>query len=226
MLKCLPVVDKQSAQPPIPATRKNTMNKTIVLASDNLGKIAEFNTLLAAHGLTVTAQSALGVSPCDEPYLSFVENALHKARHASKMTGLPALADDSGLCVAALAGAPGVFSARYAGEPSNAAANNAKLLANMAHQPQKSAYFVCVLVLVRHEHDPQPLIAQGTFYGEVATQACGNHGFGYDPVIFLPEHGCHVAELAPDVKNRISHRAQALSLLLQQMQQANWFNPA
>ncbi|MBY0345808.1 MAG: RdgB/HAM1 family non-canonical purine NTP pyrophosphatase [Neisseriaceae bacterium] len=197
------------------------MNKNIVLASDNLGKIAEFKALFAAHDITVTPQSALGIHPCEEPYFSFIENALHKARHASKMTGLPALADDSGLCVDALNGAPGVFSARYAGEPSNAAANNEKLLANMAHQPKKSAYFVCVLVFIRHELDPQPLIAQGTFYGEVATHACGTGGFGYDPVIFLPEQNCHVAELSPALKNSISHRAQALHTLLQQMQTAS-----
>lgn len=187
----------------------------IVLASSNPGKLAEFNDLLADSGLQVLPQSQFGVDDAEETGLTFVENALLKARHASRVTGLPALADDSGLCVAHLRGAPGLYSARYAGKHGDNAANNAKLLDELREVPaeQRGAFFICVLVLVQHADDPAPLIAEGRWPGHVLTEARGAHGFGYDP-LFLPEdESVSAAEMPPGLKNRISHRGRALAEL-------------
>ncbi|HET6431194.1 RdgB/HAM1 family non-canonical purine NTP pyrophosphatase [Dyella sp.] len=187
----------------------------IVLASGNRGKLAEFNHLLADSGLDVVAQGELGVEDVEETGLTFVENALLKARHAARVTGLAALADDSGLCVDALGGAPGLYSARYAGTHGDNAANNAKLLRELDGRPdaERRAFFICVLVLLRHADDPAPLIAEGRWHGRVLDAPRGDGGFGYDP-LFLPDgHTLGAAELDKALKNRISHRGQALAQL-------------
>lgn len=196
----------------------------LVLASNNAGKLREFSSLLASLNFEIQSQSALNVPEAEEPHLTFVENALAKARHASRLTGLPALADDSGLCVAALGGAPGVHSARYAelaGEPIFAqerdARNNQRLLRELGASVDRRAHFVCVLVFVRHADDPQPLIAEGEWHGEILKQARGHDGFGYDPLFFLPALGLTAAELEAEQKNRLSHRGQALKLLLKRL---------
>ncbi len=187
----------------------------LVLASGNAGKLAEFRDLLAGAGHEVLPQGALGVEDVEETGLTFVENAILKARHAARVTGLPALADDSGLCVDALGGAPGLYSARYAGAQGDGAANIAKLLANLdgIDEKHRSARFVCVLVLMRHADDPQPVIAEGAWEGRILRAPQGHGGFGYDPVFFSPTHGCSAAELAPAIKNRDSHRGQAMAKL-------------
>ena len=190
------------------------MSQRIVIASGNRGKIAEFARLLEPLGYQLTAQSELGISEAEEPHLTFVENALAKARHASRASGLPALADDSGICVPALGGAPGVLSARFAGEPRSDAANNAQLVNALSAHADKSAYYYCVLVYVRHADDPQPLIAEGRWDGEILASARGQGGFGYDPHFWLPSLGKTAAELAPDEKNLLSHRGQALRALV------------
>ncbi|WP_244848151.1 RdgB/HAM1 family non-canonical purine NTP pyrophosphatase [Caballeronia sp. SL2Y3] len=194
----------------------------VVLASNNAGKLREFASLLNAAGIELIAQGELGVPEAEEPHPTFVENALAKARHASALTGLPALADDSGLCVRALNGAPGVHSARYAmkhgGEKSDAA-NNARLVADLANEADRRAYYFCVLVLVRHADDPEPLIAEGRWHGEVIDTPRGAHGFGYDPHFFLPALGATAAELDPARKNAVSHRALALRDLLQRLKE-------
>ena len=191
------------------------MLEKIVLASGNAGKLKEFSRLFAAHNIQILPQSQFDTPECPEPYHTFVENALAKARHASRHSGLPALADDSGICADALGGAPGVPSARYAGEnPKSDAANNAKLSAELADKADKSCYYVCVLVFVRHPDDPQPVIAEGIWRGQWQIDAKGQNGFGYDPHFYLPEHGLTAAELAPETKNAESHRAQALRELL------------
>lgn len=192
--------------------------KKIVLASNNAGKLKEFNALLARKGYVAHAQGEFDVPEADEPFHTFVENALQKARHASRLTGLPALADDSGICVNSLGGAPGVYSARYAGEPKSDARNNQKLLADLAAHADKSAYYYCVLVYVRHADDPQPVIADGRWDGELVSDARGEGGFGYDPHFFLPEQGMTVAELPAEDKNRLSHRGQALRALMDKLQ--------
>jgi XTP/dITP diphosphohydrolase len=187
----------------------------IVLASGNRGKLAEFGALLADSGFEVIAQSSLGIGDVEETGLSFVENALLKARHAAQVAGLPALADDSGLCVPALGGAPGLHSARYAGGHGDSAANNARLLRELESVPAagRGAFFICVLVLLRHAADPAPLIAEGRWHGRILDVPRGTQGFGYDP-LFLP-HGqsLSAAELDPALKNRLSHRGQALARL-------------
>jgi XTP/dITP diphosphohydrolase len=188
--------------------------RTVVLASNNAGKVKEFNALLGPLGFDLRPQSEFDVPEADEPFMTFVENALTKARHASRLTGLPALADDSGVCVNALGGAPGVLSARYAGEPKSDANNNRKLVADLAPLPDRSAYYYCVLVFVRHADDPQPVIADGRWDGEIAAQAQGEGGFGYDPHFWLPQLGKTAAQLSADEKNRVSHRAQALRALV------------
>lgn len=193
------------------------MTQSLVLASNNRGKLAELSQLLSPLGFVLTAQGELGIPEAEEPYLSFVENALAKARHASRLSGLPALADDSGICVPALGGAPGVKSARYAGSPSSDAANNAKLLHELAAHSDKSAYYYCVLVLVRHADDPQPVIADGRWLGEITSTPRGQGGFGYDPHFFLPGLGKTVAELDAHDKNRLSHRGQALRSLIEKL---------
>ncbi|BCQ22618.1 RdgB/HAM1 family non-canonical purine NTP pyrophosphatase [Caballeronia sp. NK8] len=194
----------------------------VVLASNNAGKLREFASLLDAAGIELIAQGELGVPEAPEPHATFVENALAKARHASALTGLPALADDSGLCVRALNGAPGVYSARYAsmngGEKSDAA-NNARLVADLAGETDRRAYYFCVLVLVRHADDPEPLIAEGRWHGEVIDAPRGANGFGYDPHFFLPTLNASAAELDPARKNALSHRALALRDLLQRLKE-------
>jgi XTP/dITP diphosphohydrolase len=187
----------------------------LVLASSNAGKLEELHALLDGAGIDLLAQSALGVRDADETGLTFVENALLKARHAAQVTGLPALADDSGICVDALHGAPGLYSARYAGEHGNAAANIDKLLHALRDVPdaQRTAHFHCVLVLLRHAEDPQPLLVEGRWRGRILHARAGDGGHGYDPVFFDPEHGQSAAQMPLALKNRISHRGQALALL-------------
>ncbi|SAK75283.1 deoxyribonucleotide triphosphate pyrophosphatase [Caballeronia fortuita] len=194
----------------------------VVLASNNAGKLREFASLLDAAGIELIAQGELGVPEAPEPHATFVENALAKARHAATLTGLPALADDSGLCVRALDGAPGVYSARYAsmnGGAKNDAANNAKLVADLAAHEDRRAYYFCVLVLVRHAGDPEPLIAEGRWHGEVIDVPRGANGFGYDPHFFLPALNATAAELDPARKNALSHRALALRDLLHRLKE-------
>ena len=193
------------------------MSQTLVLASNNKGKLAEFSRLLAPLGFDVKPQGELGISEADEPHLTFVENALAKARHASRLSGLPALADDSGICVPALDGAPGVYSARYAGESKSDAANNDKLVRELATHADKSAYYYCVLVFVRHADDPQPVIADGRWNGEVIAEPRGQGGFGYDPHFLLPALGKTAAELPAEEKNRLSHRGQTMRALLEKL---------
>jgi len=193
------------------------MTQTLILASNNAGKLREFASLLEPLGLNVETQGAHGVPEAEEPHQTFVENALEKARHASRLTGLPALADDSGVCVNALGGAPGVLSARYAGEPKSDARNNAKLIADLAPHADKSAYYYCVLVYVRHAEDPQPIIADARWNGVLLDQPRGEGGFGYDPYFLLPGLGLTAAELPAADKNRLSHRGQALRLLVEKL---------
>ena len=188
--------------------------KKLVLASNNAKKMKELNALLAPLGFEVIPQGQLGIPEAEEPYCTFVENALAKARHASKLSGLPALADDSGLCVAALGGAPGVYSARYAGEPKSDARNNQKLLADLGDNPNRAAHFVSVIVLVRHADDPQPLIAEGEWHGEILLAERGDAGFGYDPMFYLPEFDKTAAELDAAIKNQQSHRGRAMQQLI------------
>ena len=188
--------------------------KKLVLASNNAKKMKELNALLAPLGFEVIPQDQLGIPEAEEPHCTFVENALAKARHAAKLSGLPALADDSGLCVAALGGAPGVYSARYAGEPKSDARNNEKLIAELGNNPDRRAHFVSVIVLVRHAEDPQPLIAEGEWHGEILPALRGEGGFGYDPLFNLPAFGQTAAELDAETKNRLSHRGQAMQQLI------------
>ena len=187
----------------------------IVLASSNRGKLAEFNALLADSQFEVVPQAELGVEDAEETGLTFVENALLKARHASQATGLPALADDSGLCVAHLRGAPGLYSARYSGSHGDTAANNTRLLRELEGVPsvQRGAFFICVLALLWHADDPAPLIAEGRWHGRILEAPRGAHGFGYDPLFLPHEQLLSSAELDPVVKNRLSHRAQAMAQL-------------
>ena len=193
------------------------MSQTLVLASNNKGKLAEFSRLLAPLGFDVKPQGELDIPEADEPHATFVENALAKARHASRLSGLPALADDSGICVPALGGAPGVYSARYAGVPKSDSANNDKLVRELATYADKAAYYYCVLVFVRHADDPQPVIADGRWNGEVIAAPRGQGGFGYDAHFLLPELGKTAAELPADEKNRLSHRGQALRALIEKL---------
>lgn len=188
--------------------------KKLVLASNNAKKMKELNALLAPLGFEVIPQGALGIPEAEEPHCTFVENALAKARHAAQLSGLPALADDSGLCVEALGGAPGVYSARYGGEPKSDARNNEKLLAELAGQANRRAHFACVLVLVRTADDPQPIIAEGNWSGEILTALRGAEGFGYDPLFYVPAYNQTAAELDAAVKNQCSHRAQAMQQLI------------
>jgi XTP/dITP diphosphohydrolase len=186
-----------------------------VLASGNRGKLEEFQALLADAGIVLRSQSSFGIAPVAETASTFVENALAKARHASAAAGLPALADDSGLCVDALGGAPGLRSARYAGTGASDAANIAKLLGALSQIPDvsRSAHFVCVIVALEHPLDPAPTIAMGRWDGRIARTPRGQHGFGYDPVFVPGDGSTTVAEMAPAEKNRSSHRAQALARL-------------
>ena len=190
----------------------------LVIASNNPGKLRELQLTLASLSIEILTQAQLGIDEAEEPHCTFIENALAKARHVSRISGLPALADDSGLCVAALGGAPGVQSARYAGDPKSDSRNNEKLLQAMEGVVDRRAHYYCVLVLVRHADDPQPLIAEGEWHGEIAQQMRGEGGFGYDPLFWLPQLNKMSAELSRDEKAQISHRAQALHILLKRLQ--------
>jgi XTP/dITP diphosphohydrolase len=194
--------------------------KKLVIASNNPGKLREFQHMLAPLGIEVLTQAQLGISEAEEPHCTFVENALAKARHVSRESGLPALADDSGICVEALGGAPGVLSARYAGEPKSDRRNNDKLLHDLQGVTDRRAHYYCVLVLVRHADDPQPIIAEGEWHGEIAHEERGDGGFGYDPMFWLPDQGRMSAELSHDEKAQLSHRAKALKVLLQRLRPA------
>jgi XTP/dITP diphosphohydrolase len=194
----------------------------LVLASGNAGKLREFRSLLAPLAIDVVSQAALGIAPAEEPHPTFVENALAKARHASAQSGLPALADDSGLCCMALGGAPGVRSARFAGVEGNDAdaANNRLLIERLRDVQDRRGHYVCVLVAVRAADDPEPVIAEARWHGELVAQPRGAHGFGYDPHFLLPELGRTAAELTPEEKNRISHRGRAMQQLLLRLHEA------
>ncbi len=189
----------------------------LLIASHNAGKVREFRQLLAPLNIAVQSQAELGIPAAAEPFFTFAENALAKARHASHLSGLPTLADDSGICVSALQNRPGVHSARYAAtenEPANDARNNAKLLTELKNQTNRAAHYVCALVLVRSANDPTPLVVECRWDGEIIDQPRGSNGFGYDPYFYLPSLGKTVAELSPAEKNRLSHRGQALQQLL------------
>jgi XTP/dITP diphosphohydrolase len=188
--------------------------KRLVLASNNAGKLREFEQLLAPLGWEIVPQAQLGVPEADEPHFTFVENALAKARHAAQCTNLPALADDSGICVSALGGEPGVLSARFAGEPKSDQRNNDKLISVLRDQSDRRAHYYCVVVLVRHARDPEPLIAEGRWHGEIVDVARGDGGFGYDPYFFVPSLDKTAAQLPPAQKNSISHRGLALRRLI------------
>lgn len=194
----------------------------VVLASNNAGKLREFDAMLGAAGIALIPQGELAVPEAEEPHVTFVENALAKARHAARLTGLPALADDSGLCVRALGGEPGVYSARYAqraGGDKSDAANNACLVERLRAHTDRRGYYFCVLVLVRHADDPEPLIAEGRWHGEILEAPRGANGFGYDPYFFLRDLNATAAELEPAVKNARSHRAIALAALLARLEE-------
>ena len=191
--------------------------KKLVLASGNAGKLREFGQLLAPFDFEVLPQSAFNVPEADEPHVTFVENAIAKARHAAQLTGLPALADDSGLCVMALGGAPGVFSARYGGEPRSDQRNNVKLLADLVGVKDRRAHYVAVLVLMRSAADPQPIVAEGEWHGEIIDTPRGAGGFGYDPYFLVPGADLTAAELPHEQKNRCSHRGQALARLIERL---------
>lgn len=193
------------------------MLRTLILASNNQGKLKEFSALLSSINFDVHAQDEFNVPEAEEPHVTFVENAIAKARHAARLTGKPALADDSGVCVNALGGAPGVYSARYAGEPKSDQRNNEKLIADLAAHTDKSAYYYCVLVFVRHADDPQPVIAEGRWNGEMLAEPRGQGGFGYDAYFWLPEQQKTAAELTAEEKNRLSHRGQALRALIEKL---------
>ncbi|SEP39332.1 RdgB/HAM1 family non-canonical purine NTP pyrophosphatase [Nitrosovibrio sp. Nv6] len=191
----------------------------LVIASNNSGKLREIGHLLEPLGIEVLPQSAFNVPEADEPYQTFVENALAKARHASAHTNLPSLADDSGICVDALKGKPGILSARYGGEPRSDERNNQKLIDVLKNQSDRRAHYYCVIVLLHHAQDPQPIIVDGTWYGEIALTPRGEGGFGYDPYFFLPDLDKTAAELPMEQKNRISHRGKALAQLVERIRE-------
>ena len=193
--------------------------RQIVLASGNQGKLREFQHLLANLNIDMLPQSQFNVDSVEETGLTFVENAILKARHAAKISGLPAIADDSGIEVDALNGQPGIYSARYAGEEASDAENNAKLLKNLEglQEAQRTARFHCVLVYLRHGDDPTPLVCHGAWEGRILEAPSGDHGFGYDPLFYVPSEGCSTADLPKDVKNSISHRAIAMAKLAEQL---------
>lgn len=190
----------------------------LVLASNNVNKLKELDAILAPLGWELIPQGQLAIPEVEEPHCTFVENALAKARHAARLAGLPALADDSGLCVEALGGAPGVISARYAGEPKSDLRNNERLLAELGASKSRAAHFVAIIVFVRHAEDPQPIIAEGEWHGEIMDAARGVAGFGYDPLFYLRELDRTAAELDAAEKNRRSHRGQALANLVARLQ--------
>lgn len=187
--------------------------KRLVLASNNAGKLRELRALLGGRGIDVIAQGELGIEAAEEPHGTFLENALAKARHAAAASGLPALADDSGICASALGGAPGVRSARFAGEPASDERNNRELLRQLAQHADRRVHYTCVLVALRSAEDPEPLVAEGRWHGWVQDCARGTGGFGYDPLVLVPELGLTVAEIPAEQKNRLSHRGQAMRLL-------------
>lgn len=189
----------------------------IVLASGNKGKLREFRQMLEPMGYEIHPQSEFNVTEAEEPFGTFVENALAKARHVSRQTGLPAMADDSGICVDALGGQPGVHSARYAGDPKSDDRNNQKLIADLAGVENRAANYYCVLVYVRSADDPQPIIADGRWSGIVIDEPKGQNGFGYDPYFLVPEFGKTAAELSPEEKNACSHRGKALQALMEKL---------
>jgi len=193
--------------------------KKLVLASSNPGKLRELEALLAPLGMEIVPQANLGVADAEEPHGTFVENALAKARHASRRTKLPAFADDSGICVAALGGEPGVHSARFAGEPRSDVRNNEKLVEMLADKDSRRAHYYCVIVLMRHAEDPEPIIAEGSWAGEIVAAPRGDNGFGYDPHFFLRDLGKTAAELDPGEKNLVSHRGKALRRLLAKLKE-------
>lgn len=195
------------------------MSKNVVLASSNPGKLREINQILTTLALTVVPQSDYNVPDADETGLTFVENALLKARNATRHSGLPAIADDSGIEVDYLNGAPGIYSARYAGKNASDAQNLEKLLANLKGipDPERTARFQCLMVYLRHEFDPTPVICQGTWEGKILLEPRGKNGFGYDPVFFVPTHKCSSAELPAEEKNKLSHRGQALRKLVEEL---------
>ncbi len=195
-----------------------TATNQLVIASNNQGKLREINALLAPLSIEVMPQSAFNVGEVEEPYGTFVENALTKARHASRCSGLPALADDSGICVNILNGAPGVNSARYAGEPKSDQRNNQKLVAALKNQTDRSAYYYCIMVMVRHVDDPQPIIVDGIWHGEIILEPRGEGGFGYDPYFYLDQLDKTSAQLSAEYKNQISHRGKALLRLVEKLQ--------
>ncbi len=202
--------------------------RKIVIASNNPGKLREFSQLLAPFDFEAIPQATFDIPEAAEPHATFVENALEKARHASRLTGLPALADDSGICAVALGGAPGVWSARYASENTdrvkNDALNNEKLIHELSRCADKRAFYYCSLVLVMHPDDPHPLIADGQWWGQIVASPQGEGGFGYDPHFFAPEFGCTAAALDAAVKNRVSHRGQAMELLMIKLGQQQAFS--
>ncbi len=188
--------------------------KQLVLASNNAKKLNEIRALLMPLGFDLVTQGSLGIPEAEEPFSTFVENALAKARHAAQLSGLPALADDSGLCVRALGGAPGVLSARFAGDPKSDDRNNTLLLEKLKDEADRAAHFVSLLVLVRHADDPQPIIAEGNWHGEILQAPQGEHGFGYDPLFWVPDAGLSAAEMSSEAKNQCSHRAIAMQQLI------------
>jgi XTP/dITP diphosphohydrolase len=195
----------------------NLQGLKVVLATSNVGKLKEFQNLLGPLGLTIISQEELGIASAPEPHATFLENALTKARHACHISGLPSLADDSGICVDALDGAPGIYSARFAGERATDTMNNQKLINLLADHPQRLAKYVCALVFMRHASDPEPLIAMGQWFGEIIDTPKGTHGFGYDPHFYIPSLGKTAAELSAVEKNTLSHRAQAMQSLIIQL---------
>ena len=194
--------------------------KKLVIASNNPGKLREIERILQPLGMEILPQSAFNIPEAEEPYCTFIENCLTKARHASELSGLPALADDSGICVDALNGAPGVYSARFAGEPKSDARNNEKLIELLKHETKRKAHYYCVIILVRYPQDPQPIIAEGAWHGEIIDTPRGGGGFGYDPYFLVPALGKTGAELPLDVKNSMSHRGQALAALVEKLKLA------
>ncbi|HVK53534.1 MAG TPA: RdgB/HAM1 family non-canonical purine NTP pyrophosphatase [Burkholderiales bacterium] len=193
--------------------------KKIVIASNNQGKLRELAALLASVEIEPLPQSAFNIPEPEEPHPTFIENAIAKARHASRLSGLPALADDSGICIDALNGEPGVHSARFAGEPKSDARNNEKLVSELSGKENRRAHYYCVIVMVRHADDPQPLIAEGAWYGEIIDTPRGSGGFGYDPYFYLPDLGRTSAELESWHKNAISHRGLAMKSLVARLRE-------
>lgn len=193
--------------------------KKLVIASNNPGKLKEIQHILAPLDIAIIPQAKLAIPECDEPFHTFIENALTKARHASQHARLPAVSDDSGICVDVLGGSPGVYSARFAGEPKSDARNNQKLIEVLRNKSNRKAHYYCVMVLVRREDDPEPVIAEGRWQGEIINEPRGTGGFGYDPYFFVPQLGKTGAELPMDLKNKISHRAIALKMLVQKLKE-------